>query len=366
MLLSLTLLACLPAPDTSSLDSGAGSDSGSTGEVSVSGNVIWTGLEAPRGGEMLVAVHHFPIGDDYDTGELLSLSDPTEMPSDSAPARYSLSLPEEPEGEYLQTFDADLLGAVFLVSAWEDEGDGQLDGNERIMGTGSTVLFYLRGQLTEEYSGVGFQEGWNRVDFDYWVSGNATSVAAIEGSTSALNVETNLLPDMPSALSGEIEGSSSAGALTVALVDYVGTCESQAAGEDLRRYKALTVTKAQGDEFTYSAFPADIDVADWDSTVLLYGCVDPPEGRPVDGAMFELVSFVDEDENGAWDPGVDSPQGRSTSGDAASVLIFFEPRAPGAYFYVNQGASMGWNRVSATEGSDFETLPWDGAIIYNF
>lgn len=363
LLALLTLTACLPAPDPdwSLGDSGEAPVDG----IEFSGKLFNTTETGKPPEEVVVGLIHFAQDDnELAAGETIQVTAPLAMPSASAPADYELVLPQEPDGEQMFAFEEGLDGAPFLVVAWEETGkDDGFDEDDVLVGTSPTVLVYLQGELSAELQGDGLQEGWNQMDLSYWLGGPPTSVGPLEDGASGINLDSNLLPELPESLSGTIELPGDGGYgdghedLMVAAVSTKGFC-GPPAGIEL---EALSTTGTTGRDFNFAQWPGLANFDDWETNDVIHECEDVPEERLVDGAVFYLVAYLDLDGDRGFDAEADYPFADSSgAGEASSFLMYMKPRSPLAYLYTLGGANMGWSRGSYEDGS---TLPWHGAVI---
>lgn len=365
LLALLTLTACLPAPDPDWTLDDTGPGEGEVDGIEFSGKLFYTTESGPPLDRVVVGlVYLADAGGDLEVSETIQQTAPFEGPADSKPADFELVLPEEPDGDMLYTFDQDLLGAPFLLVSWEESGAAEgYDADDVLVGTSETVLVYLRGQLSSELEGDGLQEGWNQMDFGYWMGGPPNSVGPVVHGSSVINLDTNLLPELPSSLSGELDMGGDVGGghedLMVAAVTTKGFCGSPY-GYSM---EALSTTGTTGTDFNYAQWPGLADFDKWETNDVAHECGDVPEDRLLDTAVFYLVAFFDTNGDRGFDPEVDGYLGDSAgAGDESSFIMYTRPRSPLAYLHTLGEGNMGWSRIRYTDGSP---VAWNGAVIGN-
>lgn len=342
------LAACLPAPGPGGADSGA--DSGAAGALVVAGTLSTaTGTAGAPDNVVVGLVDFTPDRDAPLTGGVLVATDPI----DGAQTDWSLALPQAPPDAGVQRLDGDLV-AIYMLAAWVDvDADGLPGAEDQLVGARSELWIWAGVEPTGSLGDAGVSVGWNRVDYEWWLESVPTPDVTAVGASGVANVslQTNLLPFEPGSLTGQVGGPSAA-ANAVALVDYVGACESAVEGET---YASGTVS---GSQFSID-LPAGGPPERSYYAPVLDGC--DTSGVPiwgVEGALHGAAAIVDVDGDGVFDPG-EQQLGDSSGGGQGWLVIYLRPLGIEAVAYSELGGSMGWNAVEIGGLGLAPFVPWD-------
>ncbi|MCP4808957.1 MAG: hypothetical protein GY913_00085 [Proteobacteria bacterium] len=229
--------------------------------------------------------------------------------------------PDRPTGDELQEIeDVPGLFISFHVADWHaDDGNGDFDEGEEILGVSEPYLTWIEGEMPAEFELVGFQLGWNALLFE-------------EGSDLPTALDTDAIP-----LGANIAYSES--------VTMGGTSDYT------DRLAVLPFTAFEDgtgiDELLYD----DELGATWEFT--LSGA--PPESHMFEEetAAFALelpLAYADSNESGGPDDG-DALQSTSClDGLVVGAMYVAPPATPiEAFMAIFQGLEFGWNAVQFPE-----------------
>ena len=249
--------------------------------------------------------------------------------------------PDRPTGDELQEIDeVPGLYISFHVADWhEDDGNGDWDEGEAIVGISEAYLTWIEGEIPAEFELLGMQAGWNALVFE-------------EGSDFPTPIDTDAIPM----------------SRNVAVNDSVTLGGSS---DYTDRLALVPFTAFEGGDIDELLYDDELDSA-WEITVT----GDPPESHQVveETATYSLqlpLAYADSNESGGPDDGDTLQSTACLDGLVVGAMWVAPPSHPiDAFIAAFQGYSFGWNAVQFTEeegaptvldGSDATSLAIDGS-----
>ena len=363
-ILLLGLLAgCLPAPVSSDTSVGLDDTGGSTGDdtddtdgIPLTGTLRLQPGTAPLTEEAMVGLV-LVVNDGSALSTSLSLVTTSSMSLTEDAESWSLALPATLEDSWLMELPTGERAAEFVLAAWtERTGDDGPDATDVMVGANLQTLSFIQGTPSSELAALGLQQGWNRLSRDLLQNEAPTSAAPISASGLEVSLTSNLLPRHPNSLGGfaslDLDG------MSVSAIDFVDHCFGSRQGD------TYATTRVEDGTFEF-AWTEAAPPEELFSTELLDNCGEsglPPVG--VEGALFELVAYLDVNGDEAQSSGEVAVSRSTESGSVGgSVLVYLHPVNPMAVAYTQQGGFMGWQRIGIGGLGIAPFLEWNGTDL---
>ena len=254
---------------------------------------------------------------------------------------FSLEVPTQPPEALYHAPDPYVPGmemAVYAVGFFVDEdADGEADETDTYVGSSTTFLIHLRGEVSPDAEAVGGQLGWNQLSETLLFG---TVAVPFSGDWDVGSVPTNLLPMPPSdPLTATISADLSIGPAGPRQLDLYSAASS--IGSPVAEDTLVSVPLTVGPPPVGATFPDPLPDPPADHLLSDLG------DGPVPGASLGLyiaIAHVDLDGSGDYDPLVDLPLASSSNllPEEQRLLFYIHPTGFDATLYALAFGSVGW------------------------
>jgi len=305
-------------------DTGGGGGGDDTGQPAPTGQLRFV-VDSPRDG-LAVDLHQYDLED----GSVIGRNGSTAFVGEVA--AFDPEPPDDADLTWLADDGYPDTGiAVFHTGLWLDEdGDGEVNGDEVYSGVGASKPLYLTGPVPEFLASMGLEEGWNVVFF-------AEESLTVDDPQD-ISVSENMLPNELLDIGGDVDVDTDGTGLALVSVALLG---GEAWVEPLYNEAPFS-----GSSWSMSldGSPGEDHIVDWDGGGFAYA--------------FELpLLYADRDLSGDISNGDDISAQACVDGSTAGVIWFpptddIEITAALHTF----GVPLGWNAVMTGEDDGLSVL----------